>query len=601
MKKIISTIAALVALQFYCEAQNTFPEAKPGNPSKHDFANKSLSNLVSPTSVNVNLLPGTNASKNLGSSSKKWNNLYLSGSLMCNGDATIKDLHMSGNLFSNGNATVKDLYLSGSLFSNSDATINGITVGQGAGNNGAIFNLNTAVGEGALNSNISSILNVAFGYHALYSNTMGIENTAIGAEALYSNVDGRRNTATGTAALYSNITGQRNTAIGYFALFSNTTGNSNIATGDHALPVNTSGNENVAYGNGALFSNITGDLNTAIGNSVLVFNTTGSNNTAGGADALASNTTGHDNVALGFGALSNNTTGSFNSGFGRVSNVASGNLTNATAIGNGAIVNNSNKVRIGDANVIVVESAAGSWTVSDERFKTNIKEEVKGLEFIKLLRPVVYNFDANKYEQFVSQNLPDSIKAKGTGIMNTSTSKLSGIRQTGLIAQEVELAAKKSGYNFSGVHAPESSFDNYSISYEKLVVPLIKATQELSAENEILKSENDVLKTRIDKIEQILSINSKPSVNLSNASLNQSVPNPNSNSTRITYNIPGDIANAQLIISDMGGKEIKQIQLNNNDNGVLNIDTSKLSTGTYSYSLFVDGKLIETKKMIVVR
>jgi hypothetical protein len=50
----------------------------------------------------------------------------------------------------------------------------------------------------------------------------------------------------------------------------------------------------------------------------LVLNTTGNNNTANGVQALFSNTTGNVNTANGYSA-----------------NVSVGNLTNATAIGNG--------------------------------------------------------------------------------------------------------------------------------------------------------------------------------------------------------------------------------------------------------------------------
>jgi hypothetical protein len=42
-------------------------------------ANKTLSNLISPTAVNVNLLPQNNNTQNLGSSGKSWKNLYVDG------------------------------------------------------------------------------------------------------------------------------------------------------------------------------------------------------------------------------------------------------------------------------------------------------------------------------------------------------------------------------------------------------------------------------------------------------------------------------------------------------------------------------------------
>jgi hypothetical protein len=69
-------------------------------------------------------------------------------------------------------------------------------------------------------------------------------------------------------------------------------------------------------------------------------------------------------------------------------------------------------VRIGDANVTVIEGAVDFSFPSDARFKFNVSDEVKGLDFIKLLRPVVYNFDTKKYEDFVTKNLSSDIRRK---------------------------------------------------------------------------------------------------------------------------------------------------------------------------------------------
>jgi len=46
----------------------------------------------------------------------------------------------------------------------------------------------------------------------------------------------------------------------------------------------------------------------------------------------------------------------------------------------------------------VVESNGVFNTVSDGRFKYNIHEDVKGLDFIMQLRPVTYQFDTKKQE-----------------------------------------------------------------------------------------------------------------------------------------------------------------------------------------------------------
>src|SRR5205085_156090 len=151
----------------------------------------------------------------------------------------------------------------------------------------------------------------------------------------------------------------------------------------------------------------------------------------------------------GWEALFNNTSGYNNTALGISADVGSGGLVNSTVIGANAVVNASNKIRLGDAGISVVESNAGSWTVSDGRFKNNIKENVMGLDFIKLLKPVTYNFDSKKFQEFLLQNYPDSIKAKRIAAMNNeSLAKAANILQSGFVAQDVADAANKSGYNF---------------------------------------------------------------------------------------------------------------------------------------------------------
>ena len=54
----------------------------------------------------------------------------------------------------------------------------------------------------------------------------------------------------------------------------------------------------------------------------------------------------------------------------------------------------------------------------------------------------------------------------------------SSIVRTGFIAQEVEAAAKKVGFDFDGVSTPENETDLYGIRYAEFVVPLVKAMQE---------------------------------------------------------------------------------------------------------------------------
>ncbi len=411
--------------------------------------------------------------------------------------------------------------------------------------------LNTAIGSGALSSQSFSnggtswiSNNVAVGSYALFLNdptspSNGINNTAIGVSALRANSTGYQNTAMGTDALRYNNTGNFNTATGTNVLTSNTIGSHNTASGNQALSSNTSAGQNIAIGSFALedqsFSNnntawvsgnvaigynalnsnqptttLNGISNTAVGNLSMRSNTTGAENTATGFNALRNNITGFDNTANGYNALfsstegsnntatgnlalSNNILGSNNTAIGGNANTTSGNLSFATAIGAGAMVNADNKVRIGNSSITVIEGqVAYSWP-SDGRFKENIQEDVKGLDFILKLKPVSYNFNRLKYAQHIREQItPD----RENNLVNQSNH-----RSVGFIAQDVEKIIQQTGFtSFEGVHAPTNATDNYSLGYAEFVVPLVKAVQELSEKNEQLAISNEQFKSEVESM-----------------------------------------------------------------------------------------------------
>jgi trimeric autotransporter adhesin len=127
----------------------------------------------------------------------------------------------------------------------------------------------------------------------------------------------------------SSATGIDNFGAGFSALSDLTTGNGNVAAGGYALHNDTTGSYNNAVGYGAAYFNTTGGFNAALGADALYFNT-GSNNTGVGSDALFDNTSGSQNTALGAGA-----------------GPSSGALANATAIGYGSTVSQSNSLILG--------------------------------------------------------------------------------------------------------------------------------------------------------------------------------------------------------------------------------------------------------------
>jgi trimeric autotransporter adhesin len=258
----------------------------------------------------------------------------------------------------------------------------------------------------------------------------------------------------------------RNVALGFSAA-ANNGGSINTIMGSEAFLNNNTGFGNAAIGASALKENIQGQDNTAIGTASLVNNTSGNFNTALGGSALSVNVTGNGNTAIGYGAT-----------------VGTGNMENATAIGYNSFVNASNKVRIGNGAVTVIEGQVPFTTPSDGRYKFNVRENVKGLDFILKLRPVTYQFDVKSFDGNYANN-----------IIPAAYDEAIAIRRTGFIAQDVEDAAIQAHYDFSGVIKPKTSKEHYSLSYESFVVPLVKAVQEQQQQiNDQQKQIQDLMK-----------------------------------------------------------------------------------------------------------
>ena len=74
---------------------------------------------------------------------------------------------------------------------------------------------------------------------------------------------------------------------------------------------------------------------------------------------------------------------------------------------------------------------------------------------------------------------------------------------SGFIAQEVENAAKATGYDFSGIDKPKNENDIYGLRYAEFVVPLVKAVQEQQQMILELKKQNADLLNRILLLEKL--------------------------------------------------------------------------------------------------
>ncbi|HYV94115.1 MAG TPA: hypothetical protein VE978_20225 [Chitinophagales bacterium] len=83
--------------------------------------------------------------------------------------------------------------------------------------------------------------------------------------------------------------------------------------------------------------------------------------------------------------------------------------------------------------------------------------------------------------------------------------------------------------------------------------------------------------------------------------LGQNIPNPFDNSTLIPFRIPKDCNDASIIITNTSTSQvISVIPISCNEDHI-SIDAGTLAGGTYSYTLYVDRKMIDSKVMILTK
>ena len=308
------------------------------------------------------------------------------------------------------------------------------------------------------------VKNVFIGNNAGYSNTGGYENIFIGINSGYS-TSGTYNTAMGAYSLSANTWGGQNTAIGYESMVTSTQGQQNTAVGMWTLKYNEDGCYNTSVGMYSGWGNVVGDYNTSIG-----FKSYDYGASSGGAHTYCT-FLGHD---------------------ADISSVFT--FTNGTAVGNGAKVSDDDQVRVGNASVTSIGGYAGWTTLTKKGSAKSINEDIVGLEFIKKLRPISYTLDVELINNGLGiEENPEDTNIKG------SISRSENLKRSGFLAEEVEQAAKESGYDFSGLDKPGNKDDQYGLRYSEFVIPLIKAVQEQQIMIEELRSEIKELKENTTK------------------------------------------------------------------------------------------------------
>ena len=223
-----------------------------------------------------------------------------------------------------------------------------------------------------------------------------------------------------------------------------------------------------------------------------------------------------------------------------------------------------------------------SFQFSDKRFKKDIKPIESVSERIQKLNGYTYSFRTDEFKERLFDNKS----------------------HMGLIAQEVKEVFPEL------VTIDSKGF--YAVDYQGMIPVLLEAakaqaqiTTDQKVQIEKQQQQIDELKTLVQTFAgNTTNTGSKTTsipVNLSDKNtvvLNQNVPNPFAESTVISYNIPSDFTKAQILFTSTEGKIIKAVDITVKGVGSLTVFANDLTHGVYTYALVIDGKTIDTKKMV---
>ena len=525
-----------------------------------------------------------------------------------------------GNLFMHNGGIEENTFLGFRSGINNTSGMNNTFIGHRSGFLNDDGSNNTFLGTLAAFNNDADD-NISIGYRSMYSSMLNSENTVVGNNALENYTFGDRNSVLGKFAGESMDESYDMVTLGYGALRYTALGQRSIVAGYEAGGMANSVNYSVLVG--AQAGNTAANLewctylgagvasnsatfgwgNTLIGAESGQDLTNSEGNTFVGLNSGVNFIDGNYTVAIGAGTgvSGSSHAGDYNTllGTGAQVNTSSGTaVTSSSAIGYNSEVcddytmvlgnhsgPNPTTVVIGDCQASSagpgelevagdIWAWSGGWNTSDQRLKSNIEPLENSLDKINALNSYTYTYKRN--DKF----------------------KLPLGEQVGLLAQELlevyPYAVKegKSGY--------------YGVDYSKVVPLLLQGIKEQQDSIVVLRTELDELKQEVEEIKDELGI-SKPNVPGTNpgknelkGSLKQNAPNPFNEETVISYTIDGDFNQGVISILDFNGQQIRELRINETT-GEVRFNGSGYPSGIYFYGLFVDGELLDIKKMIIAK
>ncbi|OFY93752.1 MAG: hypothetical protein A3K10_10355 [Bacteroidetes bacterium RIFCSPLOWO2_12_FULL_31_6] len=228
--------------------------------------------------------------------------------------------------------------------------------------------------------------------------------------------------------------------------------------------------------------------------------------------------------------------------------------------------------------------ASSFYTVSDEILKTAIQEIENPILLLKNLEGVYFKYkndsviapfelkDEFNYgfiAQEVENVIPEIVKETDLGVKAVDYIAIIPILVEGFKQQQLMIEAQ------------QQQLDSFKVQLESCC----QADSQQFRTSNIINDESGTLPTHSIHGTGILFQNN---------------PNPFKEKTTIKYQIKENYSEASILIFDMQGLLLKRIPINNQLNGEITIQGSELKPGMYIYSLIVDKKEVDTKRMILL-
>ena len=284
--------------------------------------------------------------------------------------------------------------------------------------------------------------------------------------------------------------------------------------------------------------------------------------------------------------------------YGDIIKVYSWRDTDMTYVGRNARVSGSpfTFYVTGDGSVY---SKGSLLTASDESYKENITSINNSLNTIKRMRGVTYRLKGQDNETATTNTFQSDVSSRDTlsaqspvpvEIVNKIKAEKKR-KKSGFIAQELEEIFPEAVYTLPN--------GKKAIAYSEIIPLLVEAIKEQQNEIDELKQAKSIqTRSAISDADEQSDVNSLLDEKLK-AKLYSNISNPFKEQTTISFFIPEASSRASIHIYNLQGKQIKQINIESRGNGSVTINGYELTPGMYMYSLIVDGKEVDTKKMIL--